>query len=229
MSLSAIDLSYRSYVSDPDEELRLIERAQSGCEESTTQLLMKYKETVRSIARKYYIPNADRDDILQEAFLGGLDAIRSYTPSKGKSFRCFFHMVVTAKLNSLVRSQYRVKRYKEGIGHGQVSSELLLHGQNNRIFSCNGRYDPAFILIEEESRSIPKLVKTLTTRFDLTKMEQQIVSYWLQGESYKIISTKTGLKHKQIDNAMQRFFIKIRDRLRSTPNIICLDELLGTK
>jgi RNA polymerase sporulation-specific sigma factor len=228
MSLSAIDLSYRSYVSDPDEELRLIERAQSGCEESTVQLLLKYKGAARSIARKYYIPNADRDDILQEAFMAGLEAIRSYTPSKGKKFRCFFHMVVTAKLNSLVRSHYRAKRYKEGLSPIHISSDQLQRDQGSLLFSCKGQHDPVSILIEEESRSIPKLVKTLTTRFDLTNMEQQIVSYWLQGESYSIISTKTGLKHKQIDNAMQRFFAKLRNRLHRSPNITCLDELLGT-
>lgn len=228
MSLSAIDLSYRSYVSDPDEELRLIERAQSGCEESTVQLLLKYKGAARSITRKYYILNADRDDILQEAFMAGLDAIRSYTPAKGKGFRSFFHMVVTAKLNSLVRSQYRAKRYKEGLNPIHLSLDQLQHKQGSLIFSCKGQHDPALILTEEESRNIPKLVKTLTTRFDLTDMEQQIVSYWLQGESYSIISTKTGLRHKQIDNAMQRFLTKMRNRLQRSPNITCLDELLGT-
>ena len=46
---------------------RLVRLAQSGDNDAMEQLCAEYKDTVRMLARPYFLIGADRDDLIQEA------------------------------------------------------------------------------------------------------------------------------------------------------------------
>jgi DNA-directed RNA polymerase sigma subunit (sigma70/sigma32) len=85
------------------EELLLIEQAQSGSEMAKRQVVEKYELLCHKIARKFGFtaPNADHDDLFQEAQIGLLKAIASYDVSKGASFMTWaFYAVRGAVVSS---------------------------------------------------------------------------------------------------------------------------------
>ena len=63
-----------------DEELCRMAAEDPKAEE---YLLVKYKELVRLLARNYFLPWGEWDDLLQEGMIGLLQAIRDYRPEAG--------------------------------------------------------------------------------------------------------------------------------------------------
>lgn len=64
----------------------------------------KYKKIAESCVSKYYT-NIDADDILQEALLGLLLAIRSYEDTHGCSFKTFAYICINNRIKTFLVSQ----------------------------------------------------------------------------------------------------------------------------
>jgi RNA polymerase sporulation-specific sigma factor len=67
------------------------------------QLWTKNRGLAHMIARDYYIPGADRDDVTQEALIGLWIAARDYDPDKG-SFKTFARVVIHRRLTSCLNA-----------------------------------------------------------------------------------------------------------------------------
>ena len=57
---------------------KLVRLAQSGDNDAMEQLCAEYKDTVRMLARPYFLIGADRDDLIQEGMIGLFKAVRDY-------------------------------------------------------------------------------------------------------------------------------------------------------
>ena len=77
----------KTYDSLTDEAL--VKLSSEGDSFATEQLLNRYKNTVRSKARMYFLAGADRDDIVQEGMIGLFKAIRDFNLEKAASFKSF--------------------------------------------------------------------------------------------------------------------------------------------
>lgn len=69
-----------------------------------------HRPLAKSIARGYFLPGADQEDVQQEALIALWEASRSYQPDKGSSFRSFAKLVIERRLNSCVRTANRPGR-----------------------------------------------------------------------------------------------------------------------
>ncbi len=115
------------------EELLLIEQAQSGSENAKRLIVEKYELLCHKIARKFGFtaPNADHDDLFQEAQIGLLKAIASYDPSKGASFMTWAFYAVRGAVVSSGKTDRKQPRYPISL----ESSQRAYNVEDDRIYT----------------------------------------------------------------------------------------------
>ena len=190
------------------EELR---KAQLGDNRALESIIEKYKGLVRAKSRSYFLIGADREDLIQEGMIGLYKAIRDYKPEKYASFRAFAELCITRQIITAIKTATRQK-------HMPLNSYISL---NNSVFDDDSDKtlidmlgemsvaDPEEMLINREK--INGIEGTLDEV--LSDLEREVLTLYLQGETYVQISEKIGRRVKSIDNALQRVKRKLEKYL----------------
>ena len=63
----------------------LVKMTRMGDNEAESILLDRYKKIVKQRSSSFFMPGADREDLIQEGMVGVFKAIRDYDPAKGAS------------------------------------------------------------------------------------------------------------------------------------------------
>lgn len=194
-----------SYEKKTDEEL--IEALRAGEHEITDYLMNKYKNLVRKKAKALYLIGGDTDDLIQEGMIGLFKAVRDYRPDKESSFYHFADLCIARQMYTAVEASQRKK-------HAPLNSYIPLYADTEDAeashlagaFSAVDELDPESILINEENLKAfqKKVVDTLSS------MEQEVLTYYLQGFDYLQIAEAMGKEAKSIDNALQRLKKKLK-------------------
>lgn len=183
-----------------DEEL--VELVKQGSPTALDFLLGKYKYLVKAKARSYFLIGADREDIVQEGMIGLFKAIRDYREDKISSFRAFADICVTRQIITAIKTATRQK-------HLPLNSYVSL---NRPIFeeetdktlidilAVSGEINPEEMMIDEEEmiffqRKVGKI---------LSPLEWEVLSSYLEGQSYQEIAEDLHKHVKAVDNALQR-------------------------
>lgn len=194
-----------------DEELLKLIR--EGDDLAEDVLYTRYKPMVRGKARPYFLVGADREDIIQEGMIGLYRAVCDYGFERQVSFHSFAEMCITRQIITAVKRATRKKHgplnnyvslshpvYEEGGESERTLSEILCSGENG---------DPEESLIGRENMEalFQNMEKTLSS------FEKEVLSFYLQGESYQQIALKLDRSAKSIDNAIQRVKKKLESFL----------------
>jgi RNA polymerase sporulation-specific sigma factor len=83
--------------------------AQAGDRAAEEALLALFGGYVRTLASPYFDATGDADDLLQEARLGALKAIRDWRADGGASFKTFLGLCVTRNIHTHVTWSNRQK------------------------------------------------------------------------------------------------------------------------
>ncbi len=177
--------SVQDYKNKSDEELAaLAKRGESGAAE---ELMLRYKDVVRKIARKFsFNLLAEADDLVQEGMIGLYSAIGGFDGAGGRKFRNFVYPCVVRRIYSYLRFVNRKKPEGE---RTEIDPESLSVGET-----------PEELLLVDESEA--EFRKRLMQ--ELSDFEFRVVSMYLEGMSYARISEATGKTVKSIDNALAR-------------------------
>ena len=197
------------YLSANDDKLlKMAEQGNSAAEE---QLVKRYNRLVRRCARPLFLSGGDSEDLIQEGMMGLLSAIRDYDPKLNASFKTFAELCIKRRLISAVKSASSLKHIplNDGVSLDEVLSEDS-HAQLAGTQFLNTRV-PEEQVLARESRS--EIVSAFSQC--LSKLENQILSLYLEGWSYQEMAEHTGKSVKSIDNAVQR----IRRKLARQPNL----------
>ena len=193
-----------------DEELAAA--SQRGDKAATDRLLNKYSPLVKKISGRYFLIGADHDDLIQEGMIGLFKAVRDYSPDKSTSFRSFSELCITRQILTAIKNATRQK-------HAPLNSYVSLDGPvyddgyDVTLMDIIGRSDtvnPEDIVISRERFNA---IGSRIGKF-LSKLECEVLLYYLRGESYTDIAARLGKDPKAIDNALQRIrrkFEKIVD------------------
>ncbi len=181
-----------------DEELCC--RASSGDRMAEENLVIRYMRLARACARPYFLAGGDSEDLLQEAMVGLLKAIREYNPTRDAAFRTFAEVCVRNRIRSAVTAAARDK-------HAPLNHSVPMEEQP-LLESVHGA-DPEelFINKEEEAERLNSLNRKLSP------LEQRILSLYLHGFSYREIGEQVGRSDKSVDNAVQRIRRKVAEHL----------------
>ena len=190
------------YEAFSDEEL--IEKLRQGEDDITDYILEKYKPLVRKKTNAMYLIGGETEDLIQEGMIGLFKAIRDYKPDKDASFYHFAELCINRQLYSALEASNRKKHQplnsyislSEQEHPDAVAAELLVDKESG----------PEQTVIEQEVWEEYK--KRLAQK--LSRMENQVLQYYLDGTHYIQIAEMMGKSPKSIDNALQRIRQKIR-------------------
>lgn len=190
------------YEAFSDEEL--IEKLRQGEDDITDYILEKYKPLVRKKTNAMYLIGGETEDLIQEGMIGLFKAIRDYKPDKDASFYHFAELCINRQLYSALEASNRKKHQplnsyislSEQEHPDAVAAELLVDKESG----------PEQTVIEQEVWEEYK--KHLAQK--LSRMENQVLQYYLDGNHYIQIAEMMGKSPKSIDNALQRIRQKIR-------------------
>lgn len=188
-----------------DEEY--IIKAQMGDKKSIERIINRYSGVVKAKARSYFLIGAEREDIIQEGMIGLFKAIRDYKPDKLSSFKAFAEMCITRQIITAIKTATRQKHFPL---NSYVSlNKPVFEDESERtlldVISGEKVCDPEEMLIsrEEYSNIEGKLSEMLS------RLESEVLSYYLQGKSYQEIAVGMDRHVKSIDNALQRIKRKL--------------------
>ena len=169
----------QSYQNMSDEEL--IAALRSGEKEITDYLMDKYKSLVKKKAKALYLIGGETDDLIQEGMIGLFKAVRDYQPDKDSSFFHFADLCIARQMYTAVEASNRKK-------HAPLNSYVPLYADSEDsegrnladVLETIDEANPENLFISQEDREDFKRKVNET----LSKMEQEVLSYYLQGFRY---------------------------------------------
>lgn len=188
-----------------DEELVLL--AQKGDSNAELEVFSHYRNLLRKVCRSYFLIGGDSDDLMQEGMIGLYKAIKSYSKDKNVSFAAYAGLCVKRQIQTAIKKANSQKNLI-------LSTAIPLTTQDK--FDDEEDGSPEIIIPSPEQAADDKMIyeETMSETADLikqrlSKMELQVLVEYLNGFSYKEISTQTGLTEKSIDNALSRIKKKL--------------------
>ncbi len=175
--------------------------AQMGDRRAAERLLNKYQNLVKTAVRRFYIPGAERDDILQIGMLGLWQAIVDFRSDRSSSFPAFARVCIRRHLLTAIKS---ARRQKQAALNTSLPLETAAASerpfQEAPVGVCAGGTDPEATMISQEH--MVALRRAL--RRVLSDFEWRVLGCFQSGMSYHEIATQLGCKVKSVDNALVR-------------------------
>ena len=184
----------------PDEQL--IKQIRLGDTNAQNYLLEKYKSLVNMKANRFFLVGAEDDDMVQEGMIGLFKAIQSFDLEKNNSFKTFANLSIERQLITAIKTSNRQKHMPL---NSSFSLNLSAYDENDdttvmEILDTNTAEDPLDTITKRE------YIEFVENKIDknLSGFEKQVLSRYIQGESYVDIANKLNSPVKSIDNAIQR-------------------------
>ncbi|ELK46911.1 RNA polymerase sporulation sigma factor SigH [Halobacillus sp. ACCC02827] len=189
----------------------VVERINQGQVQALDYLINKYKNFVRAKARTYFLIGADREDIVQEGMIGLYKAIRDYREGKLSSFKAFAELCVTRQIITAIKTATRQKHIPL---NSYVSLDKPIYDEESDrtlldVIAGSKAIDPQELIVNKEKFSdMEEKMSEL-----LSDLEKQVLTLYLDGQSYQEISEELRRHVKSIDNALQRVKRKLEKYL----------------
>ena len=165
---------------------QLIALYKSGNDDALDILFVRYKWLVSSIARTYGLTDyCNIDDIIQEGIIGLHKAINTYDKSKNVPFRAYANTCVKTAILDIIKGE---KRDKHRPLNGYVPLDQATDIESDVSLEGDVIDEESAVLLRERIFAI------------LTKPQQRLLTYYLNGYSYSEIATKLGKDIKYVDN-----------------------------
>jgi len=174
--------------------------AAAGDRQAEETLVARYHRLVRAITRPYFLAGGDSDDLIQEGMMGLIKAVREFDRSKEVSFRAFAEVCIRNRVFSALRA---AAREKHSPLNQSISIETPFFDSSAYASVTAGRSlsaDPEelYILRENAERDLLRIQQ------QLSPLERQILSLYLDGMTYSEMAKSLGKSVKSVENAVQR-------------------------
>ena len=188
-----------------DEEL--VTAAKNGDNKAFEELAARFKLSINSKARIYYLRGAEKEDVVQEGMIGLVKAIRDFNPEKKTGFKPFAELCITRQIITAIKTAARQK-------HIPLNSYISLYNSDGSdeegrmlidTLECDSSSKPEeYVIISESYEGIDKKVLKI-----LSKYEKEVLGHYISGKSYGDIAKTLGCPVKSVDNALQRIKRKL--------------------
>ena len=177
-------------------DIDLLKKARNSDIDAEEKLLSKYKPMISAIARKYYLIGGEREDLLQEGWMGFFRAMRQFDVHKGDNFHQFASLLVEREMIDAIR---RANSNKNQV----LSSSMLI--DNDDILSSDETIEDEVFYHETIKNIFAEMQTTLSDK------ERKVLEYYLQGYDYIAISKILDTTPKSIDNTLTRIKNKLKN------------------
>lgn len=180
-------------------------------------LIDRYRDMINIKANKFFMIGSEKEDMLQEGYIGLYKAAKSYNNQMKNSFKTFAGLCIERQMITAVKNSNRQK-------HIPLNSSVSLNagaydddGDTQVIDVLDTRKngeDPLDIITKKEYYSFIETAINST----LSDFEKQVLSHYKNGESYAQIAENLNTKIKSVDTAIQRIrkkALKIKKNLEN--------------
>lgn len=172
--------------------LAQLEAAKNGNEAELAAIIAYEMPVIRRIAHKVVSPGLDFDDAVQEGLIGLFSAIEHYRTEQSAAFPTYAAVCIQNAIYSAKKAASRKK-------HAPLNQSVPLQDEQ----SIPGP--------EEQAIAKEQVSATLTKAHTmLSPMEKSVLSYYLEGFSYRQIAEKIGKEEKAVENALSRIRRKLK-------------------
>lgn len=196
------------------EDSALQKLAADGDSYAEEELVSRYMRLVRICARPLFLAGGESEDLIQEGMFGLLSAVRQYNNEHNASFKTFAEWCIRNRLRSAVKSASSLKHDPL---NNRVPLESILSDESQiQAVACAELFQKSpeeQVLARENKKYTEQLYLSLVSM--LSKYEKAVLTYYLEGLSYKEIAKLTGKGDKAVDNAIQRIRRKTAQMLKS--------------
>ena len=166
-------------------------------------LINRYKDMVNIKANKFFMVGSEKEDILQEGYIGLYKAVKSYNSEMQNSFKTFAGLCIERQMITAVKNSNRQK-------HIPLNSSVSLNagayddeGNTQVIDVLDTRKtgeDPLEIISQKEYFNVVENA----INSSLSDFEKKVLVHYKNGESYAKIAECLNTKTKSVDTAIQR-------------------------
>lgn len=184
----------------------LIGRIQKGEKEAIDFIMEKYKNLVRTKARKLFLIGGDKDDLIQEGMIGLYKAVWDFDGEKDTSFGTFAELCIARQMYDAIKASNRKKNIPLNtyVSFYAPAYGETLEGEDKDsmvdLFFADNKENPEALMIDRENARVleQKLKESLSL------FEREVLEMFVRGHSYTEIAKVLGRQPKSIDNALQR-------------------------
>lgn len=196
--------TFGPYLSMSDNEA--VACAQHGDKRAAECLLYKYRNLVRSAVQAFYIPGAEREDLLQIGMIGLWQAITDFRSDRSHSFRAFARICVRRHLITAIKSAGRQKQLPLNSSMPiEAAPSSVWQRVDARVHKALASADPEdWMLWNEYVTNLQRDLRGLLSDF-----EWSVLADFRCGMSYHEIASRLGCKVKSVDNALARIRRKV--------------------
>jgi len=174
---------------------QLVEAYKNGESTAFDELYVRYKYVIVAASRTFYLSGGDKDDLLQEGFLGLLKAVDTYN---GKiSFKSYAYLCIRSRILTAVKNACSNK-------NKPLCGYVSIYGQSTELNRLLGDDPEEKLINDETAREFMEKVNKSLSKFEII-----VLNLYLDGLTYTEIGVKLGNDPKKIDNALQRIRKKI--------------------
>lgn len=196
------------------EDSALQKLAADGDSYAEEELVSRYMRLVRICARPLFLAGGESEDLIQEGMFGLLSAVRQYNNEHNASFKTFAEWSIRNRLRSAVKSASSLKH--DPLNNRVPLESILSDESQTQAVACAELFQKSpeeQVLARENKKYTEQLYLSLVSM--LSKYEKAVLTYYLEGLSYKEIAKLTGKGDKAVDNAIQRIRRKTAQMLKS--------------
>lgn len=196
------------------EDSALQKLAAYGDSYAEEELVSRYMRLVRICARPLFLAGGESEDLIQEGMFGLLSAVRQYNNEHNASFKTFAEWCIRNRLRSAVKSASSLKH--DPLNNRVPLESILSDESQTQAVACAELFQKSpeeQVLARENKKYTEQLYLSLVSM--LSKYEKTVLTYYLEGLSYKEIAKLTGKGDKAVDNAIQRIRRKTAQMLKS--------------
>ena len=178
-------------------------------------LIERYKDIVSIKANKFFMVGSEKEDMLQEGYIGLYKAVKSFDKEKQNSFKTFAGLCIERQMITAVKNSNRQK-------HIPLNSSLSL---NSGAYDENDDTEVMEILDTRKTGEDPLDIVTKKEYFtvieksiddSLSDFEKKVLKHYKNGDSYAESAEKLQSKVKSVDTAIQRIrkkALKIKQKI----------------
>ena len=163
-----------------------------------SDLVVRYLSTVASRAAGFYFDGCgfETEDLVQEGLIGLIGAVRSFDSTVGVPFRAFAIMCIDRRIHSAVRHT---------LCKGQVPAAAKFLPEDWDDIGSDSNSPEVQLLAKEALDNLNSRICSVAS-----EREQQVLTLYLRGRSYRDIADQLGCTQKAVNSAMNRLRRKLR-------------------
>ena len=172
--------------------------------EDPFERLVKVSEPITySVVNRYFFPEYEKEDLLQEARGALLRAAEAYDINEEMPFLRYYHMCLTNCFNRLLRKNHANKRkvHLETTSLDELIEEAGPHVQGTSSNSTS----PEEVAIARETYS--------NYLIELSPFEKEVFFLFIEGHTRSEIAEELDITLRKVQNALHRCQIKLRSAI----------------